>query len=122
MFQFFKDNNLDVVEKKYFEKYKNFLNQENVLNLLEEYKKGPTMFEPLRNKLTRKEQENLYTEIDESIKISPREKFEVILSTMMILDGIFPSSITISQIEMVMGKEFMDLIRRKQEEFKLEND
>lgn len=125
MFQFFKKlfsikkmEDKPVIEKKYFEKYRNMLNQQNVLQLIEEYKTGDIVFEPVRKKLTEAEQEDLYTRIDQSNFLSPQEKIETIIGLMMILDGSFPEAPIVSRLGKVLGEEFMETIEKKRDELK----
>lgn len=109
-----------IIEARYFEKYKNQINQKSVLKILEEYKSGDVIFEPIRNQITGKDQEDLYKQIDESNALSPQEKIETIIGLMMILDGLFPKPSTTSRLKKVFGKEFLKAIQEKQKEFKKE--
>ena len=107
-----------VIEKKYFEKYRNMLNHQDVLRLIEEYKTGDIVFEPIRNKLTEAEQEDLYIRIDKSDFLSPQEKIETIIGLMIILDDSFPEAPIVSRLGKVLGKEFMETIEKKCDELK----
>ena len=107
-----------MVEAKYFEKYRDLVNQEAVQQLLEEYKSGDIIFEPPRSQLTQVEQEELYARIDKSNLLSSQEKFETIIGLMMILDGSFPEAAIVSHLEKVFGKEFVGTIETKRDEFK----
>lgn len=125
MFQFFRNlfsrktfDDKSVVETKYFEKYRETLNQVSVQQLLEEYKSGDIIFEPIRNQLTQPDQEELYAKIDKSNFLSPQERIETIIGLMMILDGSFPESPIVSRLEQIFGKEFTETIERKRDEFK----
>jgi len=125
MLQFFKKlfsrKKLDdkpIIEKKYFEKYKNMLDQSDVLQLIEDYRTGDIIFEPIRNKLTDAVQEDLYIRIDKSNYLSPKEKIEAIIGLMMILDGSFPEAPIVSRLGNVLGKEFMKTVEEKKDEFK----
>jgi hypothetical protein len=115
---FLKQNERPTIEVKYFVKYKNAINKEIITQLLEKYKSGDIIFEPIREKLTEKEQEDLYAEIDKSDLLSSEEKIETIISLMSILDGIFPEPNMIFSLEKVFGKEFMEAIEKKRDEFK----
>lgn len=125
MFQFFRNlfsrktfDDKSVVETKYFEKYRETLNQVSVQQLLEEYKSGDIIFEPIRNQLTQPDQEELYAKIDKSNFLSPQERIETIIGLMMILDGSFPEPPIVSRLEEIFGKEFTETIERKRDEFK----
>jgi len=125
MLQFFRNlfsrktfDDKSVVETKYFEKYRETLNQASVQQLLEEYKSGDIIFEPIRNQITQTDQEELYAKIDKSNFLSPQERIETIIGLMMILDGSFPEPPIVSHLEKIFGKEFMETIERKRDEFK----
>ena len=110
-----------LVEAKYLEKYyKDVMNRDAVLQLLEEYKSGDIIFEPIRRQLTESEQESLYMQIDRSNILSSQEKVETILGLMTILDGSFPGPTIVSFLEKVFGKEFIEEVEKKREEFKTE--
>lgn len=109
-----------VVEGKYFEKYNDILNKERILQLIEEYKSGIIVFEPIRNTLTEQEQDELYSKIDNANLLNHQERFETIIGLMMVLDGSFPDDIIVTQLGKVFGKEFMDTIIQKRNEFKNE--
>lgn len=107
-----------VIEGKYFEKYKDILHQQKILQLIEEYKTGVIVFEPIRKTLTEKEQEVLYKKIDESDFLACQDKFETIIGLMMMLDGSFPEATIVSRLGKVFGEEFMDTVEQKRNEFK----
>ena len=107
-----------MVEAKYFEKYREILNQASVQQLLQEYKSGDIIFEPIRNQLTQRDQEDLYARIDKSNFLSPQEKIETIIGLMMLLDGSFPEPPIVSQLEKIFGKEFTETIEGKRDEFR----
>lgn len=107
-----------MIEIKYFEKYKNLVDWNNIAYFLEEYKLGDIIFEPIRNKLTEQVQENLYEKIDKSEILSSQEKLGAIIGLMMVLDGSFPEPPIVSLLEKVFGKEFIEEIEKKREEFK----
>ena len=117
-----KDKSKDdlIVEGKYFAKYNDILNQQNILQLIEEYKTGIIVFEPIRKKLTEQEQDDMYAIIDGSSLLTHQEKFEAIIGLMMIFDGSFPDDVIVSRLGKVFGEEFMDTIKQKQNEFKNE--
>src|SRR3989344_127269 len=79
-------------ELQYFEKYKNLVAWDKIVSLLEEYKSGDIIFEPIRLKITEQDEEVLYENIDKSEILSPLEK--------------------------IFGKEFVEMIEKKREEFK----
>ena len=116
---FFK-NRKPIIEAKYFEKYRDVINRDTVLQLLEEYKSGDIIFEPIRNQLSEAEQEDLYAQIDKTDILSRQDKIETIIGLMMILDGSFPESSILSRLEKVFGKEFVESVEKKREEFKTE--
>lgn len=121
LFHFFKTlflQDKQVIETKYFEEYQDVINQDSVLQMLEEYKSGNIIFEPIRNQLPEAAQEDLYKQIDTAESLSRQEKFETIIGLMMILDGSFPEPPIISRLEKVFGKEFVKSIEAKREEFK----
>jgi len=109
-----------ILENKYFEKYRDFLKKQEVSQLIEEYKTGIIVFEPIRKTLTEPEQEKLYSQIDKSYFLSPQEKIETIIGLMMILDGSFPKDAIVDRLGKVFGKEFMNTILKKRDEFKTE--
>lgn len=108
----------DFIELKYLEKYKDTVGWEHILFMLEEYKLADIIFEPIRKKLLIQDQENLYEQIHKSDFLSPLEKAETIVGLMMILDGSFPAERIIVFLKKVFGKEFIEMIRIKQDEFK----
>ena len=111
-------NNERVIEENYFIKYSDVLDKQVISQMLEEYKTGIIVFEPIRKTLTEADQEDLYSQIDKSNLLSHQEKFETIIGLMMILDGSFPEATIVSRLGNVFGKEFMDTIENKRNEFK----
>ena len=107
-----------VIEENYFIKYSDVLDKQVISQMLEEYKTGIIVFEPIRKTLTEADQEDLYSQIDKSNLLSHQEKFETIIGLMMILDGSFPEATIVSRLGNVFGKEFMDTIENKRNEFK----
>jgi len=107
-----------IVEGKYFAKYNDILNQQNILQLIEEYKTGITVFEPIRKTITEQEQDDLYAKIDSSSLLTHQEKFETMIGLMMIFDGLFPDDVIVSRLGKIFGKEFMDTIKQKRNGFK----
>ena len=106
------------IEEIYFIKYSDVLDKQIISQMLEEYKTGIIVFEPIRKTLTEADQEDLYSQIDKSNLLSHHEKFETIIGLMMILDGSFPEATIVSRLGNVFGKEFMDTIENKRNEFK----
>ncbi len=78
------------IEEEYLAKYKDLVNQETIMRLIEEYLSQDIIYEPIRNKLTQIDQEELYMQIDNSDFLSRQEKFETVIGLMMVLDGSFP--------------------------------
>ena len=111
-------DNERVIEEMYFIKYSDVLDKQIISQMLEEYKTGISVFEPIRKTLTEADQEDLYSQIDKSNLLSHQEKFETIIGLMMILDGSFPEATIVSRLGTVFGKEFMDTIENKRNEFK----
>jgi len=111
-------DNKRVIEEIYFIKYSDVLDKQVISQMLEEYKTGIIVFEPIRKTLTEADQEDLYSQIDKSNLLSHQEKFETIIGLMMILDGSFPEATIVSRLGNVFGKEFMDTIENKRNEFK----
>lgn len=111
-------DNERVIEEIYFIKYSDVLDKQVISQMLEEYKTGIIVFEPIRKTLTEADQEDLYSQIDKSNLLSHQEKFETIIGLMMILDGSFPEATIVSRLGNVFGKEFMDTIENKRNEFK----
>ena len=107
-----------VIEENYFIKYSDVLDKQVISQMLEEYKTGIIVFEPIRKTLTEADQEDLYSQIDKSNLLSHQEKIETIIGLMMILDGSFPEATIVSRLGNVFGKEFMDTIENKRNEFK----
>lgn len=60
----------------------------------------------------------MYKKIDNADILSNQEKIEAIMGLMMILDGSFPEAYIISHLEKVFGKEFLETIEKKREEFR----
>ena len=110
-------DNERVIEEIYFIKYSDVLDKQVISQMLEEYKTGIIVFEPIRITLTEADQEDLYSQIDKSNLLSHQEKFETIIGLMMILDGSFPEATIVSRLGNVFGKEFMDTIENKRNEF-----
>lgn len=99
MFRFIQDflikmgqKNKHNVEKKYLIKYKSLIQPEVFKALLEGYAFGDIVFEPIRNKLSETEVDNLYLRIDKANFLSHQEKFETIVALMYLIDGSFPES------------------------------
>ena len=111
-------DNERVIEEIYFIKYSDVFDKQVISQMLEEYKTGIIVFEPIRKTLTEADQEELYSQIDKSNLLSHQEKFETIIGLMMILDGSFPEATIVSRLGNVLGKEFMDTIENKRNEFK----
>jgi len=105
-------------ELKYFGKYKNLVAWDKIAPLFEEYKSGDIIFEPIRLKISEENEKILYEKIDKSKTLSPQEKLETIMGLMMVLDGSFPKPPIMSLLEKVFGKDFVDTIEKKREEFK----
>ena len=117
---FINNKSKDNIEGKYFAKYKDIINQQNISQLLEYYERGPTIFEPIRKTLTEQDQDDLYAKIDSSSLLTHQEKFETIIGLMMVFDGLFPNDTIVSRFGKIFGKEFMDTIIQKRNEFKYE--
>jgi len=113
-----KSEDKPIIEEKYFVKYRDLINQETFIRLLDEYKSQRIVYEPVRNKLTQVEQEELYMQIDNSDFFSPQEKFETVIGLMMVLDGSCPEPRILSYLKKVFGKEFVETIEKKKEKFK----
>ena len=111
-----KEDNADI-ETKYFKKYRDLLNQKNIVQLLEEYKTGQPLYEPPRKNITDSDMDSMYAKIDESNLLTRPEKLESIIGLMMILDGSFPNTKIRSQLGKVCGKNFIDVIEKKHDEF-----
>ncbi len=105
-------------ELEYFEKYKNLVDWDKFTPLFEEYKSGDIIFEPIRLKISEEDGKNLYEKIDKSETLTPQEKLETIIGLMMVLDGSFPGPPIMSLLEKVFGKDFVDTIEKKREEFR----
>jgi hypothetical protein len=108
------------VEDKYFEKYKEILKEQDILQLIDEYADGIIVFEPIRSTLTIQDQENLFKQIDDSDLLTSKEKMETIIGFMMILDGSFPNDKIVINIGKVFGNELLETIEKKRNEFKSE--
>ena len=113
-----KSEDESVIEAKYFGKYKDMVDQRTFFQLIEGYKSGDIIFEPVRRELSEADQEDLYKKIDNADILSSQEKIEAIIGLMMILDGMFPETHIISHLEKVFGKEFSETIEKKREESK----
>jgi hypothetical protein len=107
-----------VIEGKYFAKYKDLLDQEIIMRLKEEYISQKVIFEPIRDQLTREEQDELYMQIDKSDVLSSQEKLETVIGLMMVLDGSFPEPKILSSMKKVFSKEFVEAIEEKKNDFK----
>ena len=107
-----------VIEAKYLGKYKQLIDQKIFFQLIQEYRTGDIIFEPIRKRISELDQENLYEQIDKSETLSHQEKFEAIMGLMMVLDGSFPETYIMSHLETIFGKEFVETIENKREEFK----
>jgi 5'-3' exonuclease len=108
-----------IIEAKYFRKYKDRTDQRTFLKLIEEYKSGDIIFEPIREKLSEADHENLYQKIDNADILSDQEKIEAIIGIMMILDGSFPETYITSHLEKVFGKEFLETIEKKEKNLRM---
>jgi hypothetical protein len=107
-----------IIEIKYLKKYKDSVDLKVLSLLMEKYKSGDVIFEPLRKKLTKVTLEKLYSLIDKSGILSPQEKVEAIFGLMMILDGFFPETYIISHLKKIFGEEFAETVDKKSEELK----
>lgn len=115
-----KSKNKLTIEEEYLAKYKDLVNQETIMRLIEEYLSQDIIYEPIRNKLTQVEQEELYMQIDDSDFLSHQEKAETFMGLMMVLDGSFPEPKILSYMKKVFGKEFVEKIEEKKNDFKVE--
>ena len=59
-------DNERVIEEIYFIKYSDVLDKQVISQMLEEYKTGIIVFEPIRKTLTDADQEDLYSQIDKT--------------------------------------------------------
>lgn len=108
------------IEEEYLAKYKDLVNQETIMRLIEEYLSQDIIYEPIRNKLTQVEQEELYMQIDNSDFLSHQEKVETFMGLMMVLDGSFPEPKILSNMKKVFGKEFVEAIEETKKDLKKE--
>lgn len=115
-FKFFKSKQILMIESKYFEGYKNLVDLKRVSFLLDKYKKGPAVFEPIRKKFSEKEQEELFEQIDKFNAFSPQERIEAIIGLMMLLDGIFPEEPILVNLGRIFGEDFIKIINQKRYE------
>jgi hypothetical protein len=112
------EENEVLIEKKYIEKYKGLVNENYILDLLKEYEEQEIIFEPLRKKFTDKEIDDLYSIIDHSELLTPKNKVEAIVALMSILDGLSPNEIFIPHLEKVLGTEFVAALKEKRNELR----
>jgi hypothetical protein len=111
------ENEADI-EQKYIEKYQGLVERDYILSLLKEYTKQEIIFEPIRSKLTVMDINNLYSAIDRSELLTPKNKIEAIVALMSILDGSLPDETFISHLEKVLGTEFVAALKEKRNELK----
>lgn len=102
----------DFIEQPYFEKYKGLSDPKFVQGLLEQYKRGPTVYEPIRKGLSLEEQKNLYATIDNS-SLPAQDRIEAIIGLMMTLDGVVPSESTSAKLSQIFGREFTSELEKK---------
>jgi hypothetical protein len=111
------ENEVDI-EQKYIEKYQGLVERDYISKLLKEYTEQEIIFEPIRNKVTGNDIDNLYLKIDRSELLIPKHKIEAIVALMSILDGSFPNETFISHLEKVLGTEFVSTLKEKRNELK----
>jgi hypothetical protein len=102
----------EFIEKPYFEKYKGITEPGIVQRLLEQYKRGPTVYEPIRKQLSLEEQKGLYSMIDNS-SLPPQDRIESIVGLMMTLDGVTPSESISEKLSQIFGKDFTAELEKK---------
>lgn len=116
---FSKTKSKEDVELKYFKKYARLVHPYVYNSLLEQYRDGPIIFEPIRNKLSEKELDKMYIKIDKSDFLTHQEKFETIIALMYLIDGSFPENDKIMfRFQKIFGKYFVEMIEEKRKEFK----
>lgn len=108
-----------IVEVKYFEKYNYLMGRKSIQQLLEKYRTGDIIFEPIRSKLTKADQEDLYERIDKSGILSSEEKLKSIIGLMMLLDGSIPEGPIVSNLGKVLGKGFINMVEKRRKDFRL---
>lgn len=109
---------LSIIETRYFEKYRDLLNQSPVKEILGKYQSVDDMvFELLHLKISQAAQGELYRQIDDSNFLSPQDKIETILGLMMVFMGMIPEPQIVSRFERVFGKEFVEAIESKRKEY-----
>src|SRR3972149_8963720 len=104
------------IERKYIRKYRDIIAPRVYEVLLREYATGDVLFEPIYNKLSESDIEDVYSQIDKSDFLSNQEKFETMVALMYLLSGSIPESASIlSRFEKIFGKEFVQTIKEKRD-------
>lgn len=107
----------EFIEGPYFEKYEGITAPNIVQGLLEQYKRGPTVYEPIRKQLAIEEQKHLYSTIDNS-SLPPQDRIQAIVGLMMVLDGVIPAEDTSAKLSNIFGKEFTAELENKRRPIK----
>lgn len=102
----------ECIEEPYFKKYKSITDPEIVQTLLEQYKRGPTGYDPIRKQFSLEEQKSLYSTIDNS-PLPPQDRIESIIGLMMTLDGVTPSEGISEKLSRIFGKDFTAELEKK---------
>lgn len=111
------ENEVDI-EQKYIEKYEGLVETDYILSLLKEYTEQEIIFQPIRNKVTVKDIDNLYLMIDRCELLTPKQKIEAIVALMCIFDGSIPNETFLAHLEKVLGTEFVAALKEKRNELK----
>lgn len=81
--------------------------------LLAHYGSGPTIFEPIRAKVTEADIRSMFASVAAHAGFSDDDRFVTDMALMEVLDGVMPSAEGLNKLEAVFGAEFAEAIRAK---------
>lgn len=104
------------VESRYLRKFHELLGWPAIEKAGKEYASAPLLFQPIRDRLTREEQESLCLDIMMNQKLTVQEKLDTLMGLTMFWDGLSLDQSKMSGLEVVFGKGFTDAIRSLEKE------
>jgi hypothetical protein len=107
-----------LIAQKHIKKYKGLVKENYILKLLKECKEQDVVFEPIVDKIGAAAIDELYSTIDNSELLTPKQKIEAIFALMSILGGCFPNETFISHLEKVLHPDLVETLKKKMNELK----
>ena len=101
------------IELKYINKYKGLVDEDYIEKLSKEYVEQDIIFEPLFPQFSDEDIDSLYSIIDNSKKLKPKQKVEAIFAVLSILSGSLPNETFIPHLEKIYPPGFIATLKEK---------